>query len=981
MNLIIQIIVIIIAFILISKLIQLVGGFTKVFYAIYSKVISPIKLFIIWEIKLIKIIIKNLLYAKEDIFTSLKTKQVIGVVKPKSVHNIPRNPLFKSIFILAGQFELVDLFLNRNSFENKLYYVCWACVAIGMGIIFGGIAYYVNRNKINKNTDAFNFSTLGAVVDVVRINVLSETEVRGILSHLQFKTSLEIATKAKAGINSYPLLMQYFNELTLSLRNIKYKQGLITKYFYDKLPLWLLKKVIKNGKLETNVYLYQSFVELISYLNTNRNVKASVVELGHGGVSVLEHSLNVAECSLELFSNEIFKPTPHLKDFAVLTCLAHDIGKIKCHIDGQSNFNGHERQSYQILGLFESFAKLGDSNPHLKDTVTTAILKQNDLIVNDMNEDLVKINHIYKTSDQKASEVEGHAMTEDRINEIYRTAFYILLTDKVSMSRCASLVNGFLFLDVQKFVSELIKFTGQTFTVDNYANTQVFKQIKKFMLGDGLFADGCSDVCSIVMHDIKSGNPIKRYQQCLILRMDFIVQNENIKLDNVYVNAEANNKIIAKVLFQNGAIQFVKSVDTSENISKTITTTTNVNNQDADIHIESSGQLANIDISIKAGSNNKIDNATVVESENISEISIMSTPQQVVYDSEPKIIKTNKPEQKSFNKIWTLDEVNNYFITALQNVGIEIQEIAWNQRNQRYKVKSGYGISATVTAFIEGQIQVHYSIYEQIDYQDHTAKESKKLTLPSGKRWTDASIEYYLKQIDWGNNDIDSESVPYLKRLKLGFNIKDHVTCGVYRDKFAVMVKNFNNSNNGLMMCSLKDIVVEENKSLIILNALNYVMIGTEDNFRIVNQVYLVDNLADALILYNVTNVNVIIYFSAERIIDKIREIYPDKDVRLFINLANYEKISAVIYKKEIKPYSYMTEAFDAFNQKIVMAILNKQKSIPTLSDLIGSVNVDTVEKINKQLKLIIAQQENFDLTKGINNVNNIYKNYQEKLR
>ena len=39
-----------------------------------------------------------------------------------------------------------------------------------------------------------------------------------------------------------------------------------------------------------------------------------------------------------------------------------------------------------------------------------------------------------------------------------------------------------LFLDAHKFVGELIKFTGQTFTVENYANTKVFKQIKQFMV-------------------------------------------------------------------------------------------------------------------------------------------------------------------------------------------------------------------------------------------------------------------------------------------------------------------------------------------------------------------------------------------------------------------------------------------------------------------------------------------------------------------
>lgn len=981
MNIIIQIVVVIVAIIVLAKLVALLGGITKVLHALYLKIVSPSKLFLLWEYKHIEVIIRNLVYEKEDIFTSLKANDIVGVVKPNHVYHISRNPLFKSIFVLFWQLMLVEIFFNRNSLIDKAQTLIMIIIAILVGIVVGIVIHVLNKNRVSQTKDCFNASTLGVIVDKLEIKKLSSTEIRGILSNLKYKSSLEIATKAKAGINSYPLLTEYFNRLELCMIDNKGSK------YSNWLPVWLLSK-LRSSKVSTETCVYYVFTELISYMSYYKDVRASVVELGHGGVSVLEHSLNVAECALDLSNHDIFKSTSNIKDFVVLTCLAHDIGKIKCFNDGQSNFNGHERQSYQILGLIGSFAMLGDVNHYIKDTVTTAILRQGEMIVNDMNTDLVLINHIYKTSDQKASELEGQIMTEDRINEIYRTAFYILLTDKVSMAKCASLVNGFLFLDVQKFVRELIKFTGQTFTVDNYANTQVFKQIKKFMLSDGLFAEGITDVCTIVMQEISSGKEVKRYQQCLILRMDFIIQNEHIKLENVTVNAEANNKIIAKLVFKNGGIQFVKSIadvlpEVKEELAIPVTTK----------HVEPNivpENISNLDVTLD-NLHNKSSESEAQGS--MPSINIDYAPEEAVFEL-PELKEGKKQNlfsgsssnaeikqaTKLFNKAWTLTEVNEYFLNALQGCGIEISEISWNKKYQRYNVKSEYGVTATVTAYIFGQISVQYSIYDKIDYVDHNSKDSKIITLPRGKQWAAATIEFCNTHIDWNNNDISNDLIDYAKRLKLSYSIRDNLECGIYDEYFAVKVKNFNSGNIGIMLYSSKNGQYKEDKSAVIADSLNYIMVGCENNLRLVNQIYLVDNFADALVIYEITNINTIVYFSAEKIIDKIKEIYPEKEIRLFINFKNYEKVNSILYKKEVKPFCYITDGFDVFNQKIILTILKKQKAIPLLSDLIAPLMMDSAATCIKQLKEVLVFQESFDMNRGINNVRNMYENLGREL-
>jgi hypothetical protein len=985
MNIIILIIVGIIAAILLVKLFNVFGGIAKVLFAISSKIVPPVKLLLMWEYRNFAVIFHNLVYEKEDIFTTLKASELIGVVKPNKVHHISRNPMLKGIFMITWQAMLIEFFLNRASIIEKTNLLMFSMSAIILGVILGIGMYVTFKQKVSDTSDCFNTSTLGSIVEKLDVKKLSDTEIRGILSHLKYKSSLEIATKAKAGINSYPLLLEYFNNLDLESKKSKRIR------YYKWLPMWVLSKIAPNP----SSVVYSVFIEFISYMNTYKEVRASTVEIGHGGVSVLEHSLNVAECGLDISNHDIFKSNTNLKDYVVLTCLAHDIGKIKCFNDGQSNFNGHERESYQILGLIESFATLGDLKPELKDTVTTAILRQNEIIVNDTNENLVTINHIYKTADQKASELEGQIMTEDKINEIYRTAFYILLTDKNSMAKCASLVNGFLFLDVQKFVKELIKFTGQTFTVENYANTQVFKQIKKFMLSDGLFADGITDVCSIVMQEISSGKEIKRYQQCLILRMDFIVQNENIKLDNVNVNAEANNKIIAKLLFQDGGIQFVRSNNTNLQVSevkdqKLVELPETIVEPDITPVQEDILELPNIDTLNNNAEilphailpqTETIVGMTIIESPNgifeLPEVSEVKSPKpQKVFNEKIRYKDDNKDVVKSFTKSWTLQEVNDYFIGALQSFGIEISEISWNKKYQRYNVKPDFGVSATVSAYIFGQISVQYSIYDKIDYADHSAKDSKTVTLPRGKQWASATIEFCNTHIDWNNKELTNDLIDYLKRLKLSYSIRDNLDCGIYDEYFAVKVKNFNNDNNvGIMLYSNKDGKYREDKSAVIVDSLNYIMVGSEEQFRLMHQIYLVDNLADALVLYEITNVNIIVYFSADKVIDKIKEKYPDKELRLFVNFRNYEKINSVIYKKEVRPFCYIADGFDVFNQKIIITILRKQKAIPLLSDLIAPLMMDSAVTCIKQLREVLAIQDAFDLNKGINNVKNWYEN------
>lgn len=252
--------------------------------------------------------------------------------------------------------------------------------------------------------------------------------------------------------------------------------------------------------------------------------------------------------------------------------------------------------------------------------------------------------------------------------------------------------------------------------------------------------------------------------------------------------------------------------------------------------------------------------------------------------------------------------------------------------------------------------------------------------MPRGKQWAAATIEFCNTHIDWNNNDISNDLIDYVKRLKLSYSIRDNLECGIYDEYFAVKVKNFNSGNIGIMLYSSKNGQYKEDKSAVIADSLNYIMVGCENNLRLVNQIYLVDNFADALVIYEITNINTIVYFSAEKIIDKIKEIYPEKEIRLFINFKNYEKVNSILYKKEVKPFCYITDGFDVFNQKIILTILKKQKAIPLLSDLIAPLMMDSAATCIKQLKEVLVFQESFDMNRGINNVRNMYENLGREL-
>ncbi|MBY0380199.1 MAG: hypothetical protein K2P99_07360, partial [Burkholderiales bacterium] len=874
-----------------------------------------------------------------------------------------KNSLLKSLLLISLQLILFKAGLSSKSFQVLINNYTHVGLIIVCGVSFSIFTYYLFKHNIHEEKDAFNYSTLGVVVEYIAVKSLSDIEVSGILSNLKFKSSLEIASKAKAGITSYPLLFQYFVELNNSVNHEVIKD----KWFYKFAPSLLLNWINKIKYSEKH-YLREVIVDLISYLNQNKHVRASVVEVGHGGVSILEHSLNVVECSLELFNHDVFVNLKQLKDSAVILCLAHDIGKIKCHMNGQNNFNGHERLSYQMIGLFESFAMLGDYNPHLKDTITTAVRRQGELIVNDINEQLVALNHIYKTSDQKASEIEGQSLTLEKVNEIYRTAFYILLTDKKSMSKCATLVNGCLFLDAHKFVGELIKFTGQTFTVENYANTKVFKQIKQFMVDDGLFFDKITDICSIVMHDKTTGKEIKRIQQCLILRMDFILFNDNIKLSDVEVNAEVNNRLIARLVFQNNSIQFVQSINKGV-VANTIAVSETNNNVVEYVQKEEENHL--IDMTTSLENTKKTDAVSKLD----------ATVPILTKNTEPKI--EQKPQNKNKliatrqRDVWSLEDVNNYFLNELRNAGVIINEIKWNTQNQRYKVDPTVGVNATVTAHIDGKIMIYYSIYSTIDFNDSGSKISKQLTLPPPKHWVDATIEYYENNIKW-DQGVENSSISYIHALNLFFKISDVLCCGVYKEKLAVKVKNFQQNLSGVMIYNNG----LDSKNALIPDVHNHIMVGTEENLRILNQVFLVDNLADALVLYNILNINVIVYFSAERIIEKISELYPEKDIIIFVNFNNISKILQVAERLEVKLFCYNVnneKLFDTFNQKIILPMLKNNQKIPLVSELISSYNIEVIEKIYKQLKTILVYQNNLSFIESLNNVKNVYAEYSEK--
>ena len=966
MNLALQIFVIALIVIISFKLITFVSSAGKNVFAIYSKMISPIKLLFMWEYGLFRVVVRNLIYLKNDIYPSLKSKNVVGVIKPDTVNAINKNSLLKSLFLISLQLILFKVGLSATSFQVLINNYTHMGLIIVCGVGLSIFAYYFLKHNIHEEKDAFNYSTLGVVVEHVAVKSLSDIEVSGILSNLKFKSSLEIASKAKAGITSYPLLFQYFVELNNSVNHKVMKD----KWFYKHVPSQLLNWINKTKYSEKH-YLRAVIVDLISYLNQNKHVRASVVEVGHGGVSILEHSLNVAECSLELFNHVVFFNLKQLKDSAVILCLAHDIGKVKCHTNGQNNFNGHERLSYQMIGLFESFAMLGDYNPHIKDTITTAVRRQGELIVNDANEQLVALNHIYKTSDQKASEIEGQSLTLEKVNEIYRTAFYILLTDKKSMSKCATLVNGCLFLDAHKFVGELIKFTGQTFTVENYANTKVFKQIKQFMIDDGLFFDKITDICSIVMHDKTTGKEIKRIQQCLILRMDFILFNDNIKLFDVEVNAEVNNRLIAKLVFQNNSIQFVQSINKDVNIANMIAAPETNTNVLEEVQKEEVNHLTGIVTTAE--------NTQMAEETSKLDITVPTLTKNIDSHTEQKPQNRNKPITIRQRDVWSLEEVNNYFINELKNAGIIINEIKWNTQNQRYKADPTVGVNATVTAHIDGKIMIYYSIYATIDFNDSSTKISKQLTLPPPKHWVDATIEYYEKSIKW-DQSVGNSNIPYINALNLSFKISDVLCCGIYRDKLAVKVKNFQQNVSGMIIYDN----LLDSKNALIPDVHNHVMVGTEENLRLFNQVFLVDNLLDALVLYNILKINVIMYFSAERIIEKISELYPEKDIIIFVNFNNITKILQVADRLEVKLFCYNVideKSFEVFNQKIILPVLKNNRKIPLVSELIGSYNIEVAEKIYKQLKIILAYQNKFSFIESINNVKSIYADYSTQIK
>jgi hypothetical protein len=163
-----------------------------------------------------------------------------------------------------------------------------------------------------------------------------------------------------------------------------------------------------------------------------------------------------------------------------------------------------------------------------------------------------------------ASEQEGAAIDKNIIRSMYRKAFMDLFKDISKLETFTCTINTYLFIDIDKFVPEMIKNTGQKYTIKNTLNSQAYKDILDFFTADLMLTEKFGSSINCVEFIYRQTNKTARiFKNCLILNLDYITYNKDYS-ETFYVGLMKNNdpqQIAKLVIGENGSLKITEKID------------------------------------------------------------------------------------------------------------------------------------------------------------------------------------------------------------------------------------------------------------------------------------------------------------------------------------------------------------------------------------------------------------------------------------
>lgn len=552
-----KIFIFIFLFFIAYKLIKLSHGFSKFFHAVYKGLTPPLKKIFLWQYKNIQIIGRNLIYTKKDLYSSLKNTEYVGTITEINTHKVLNNPIFRALLETSIIIIFISTIIYSRELTNELVIIGKSFLNAVLGVFLGFVTYKILKKEVPLGCqNKFLTSTLKSIGDELVIkNMLTDAEIKVLLSIPDYNQN-DLKKNVKINFNEkkikYELIYKYWIILIAEKQRTErlLEQNLPNKAFFEK----------KNHSI--TVYM-NAFREIFTYLYQNKNVKAAPVQSGHGGVSLYEHTLWVVEHSIAFLIHEFFGIEREvLIGPLVLAALSHDIGKIVCFKnEDKVDFEGHELLSGNILGVLSECSEL--DNQTFNNVIH--IIKNQKATLNDEQSENVRIIHrILQGADTMASEQEGAAIDKNIIRSMYRKAFMDLFKDISKLETFTCTINTYLFIDLDKFVPEMIKNTGQKYTIKNVLTSQAYKDILDFFTADLMLTEKFGNTINCVEFIYRQTNKTARiFKNCLILSLDYITYNKDYS-DTFYVGLMKNNdpQQIAKLIIgENGSLKVTDKID------------------------------------------------------------------------------------------------------------------------------------------------------------------------------------------------------------------------------------------------------------------------------------------------------------------------------------------------------------------------------------------------------------------------------------
>ncbi len=542
--------------IIVYKLLTLSHGISKFFHGLYKGLTPPLKKIFLWQYRNFQIIGKNLIYTKKDLYSSLKNTEYVGTITEINTHKVLTNPIFKALLETALIVIFISSIIYTREITEELTFISKSTLTACIGCFIGFLAYKILKKEIpTDRQNKFLKSTLKSIGDELVIkNMLTDAEIKVLLAIPDYSQK-DLNRNVKINFSEkkvkYELIYKYWVILIAEKERTQrlLHQNLPNHVFYEN----------KNHSI--CVYM-NAFREIFTYLHQNKNVKAAPVQSGHGGVSLYEHTLWVVEHSIAFLIHEFFGIEREILIAPlVLAALSHDIGKILCFKnDEKADFEGHELLSGNIFGVLSECSEL--DNQTFNNVIH--IIKNQKASLNDEQPENVRIIHrILQGADTMASEQEGASIDRNIIRSMYRKAFMDLFKDINKLETFTCLINTYLFIDIDKFVPEMIKNTGQKYTIKNAITSQAYKDILDFFTADLMLTDKFGEKINCVEFIYRSTNKTARiFKNCLILSLDYITHNKDY-YDTFYVGLMKNNdpQQIARLNINSNGLSITDKID------------------------------------------------------------------------------------------------------------------------------------------------------------------------------------------------------------------------------------------------------------------------------------------------------------------------------------------------------------------------------------------------------------------------------------